>query len=211
MTTAMVDIDDFLPDVWTNARAVPEPVAIRLVREAAIEICRSSKAWRDTAEVEVDNLDGEGTPTFDDAQIHTIDAAWFNSTNKLEPKTPQWLDENVADWDTNTETVTPSYITQLQPNTFRLAPRALGTVKLRVVLLPSVRASTLPQFLRDIHATQIGRGAAGRAMLMPATDYANPQLGAALVAEFEAYRDGLQGTGAKGQQRARMRTKAGFF
>lgn len=204
------DIDELLPEVLTYAPKCPEPLAFRFIREAAVEVCTRGKVWRESDEIEVDEPEGEILCTLPDASIIEIEWAALDS-QELTPKTLAWLDCNVRGWQTSTETAPPRYITQLELNTVMIVPRATGTLKLRLVLKPSRTALTLPSTLIEHYGTDIGKGAAGRILTTPNAEWANPQLGAALVAEFQSRLDSLAVTAAKGQQGAPLRTKGRYF
>lgn len=203
------DIDDLLPEVLIYAPKVPHIVAFRFIREIAKEFCQRTRLWRAQDEFEVTAPESEGITTISDANIFEVEWAELEDI-ALEPVKPSWLDQNVPLWQT-LENETAKYVTQLSPNTLTVVPKATGTLKLRLVLEPSRKAMTLPDFMVEQHGTLIGRGAAARIMLTPDQDYTNPNLGAAMNAEFKADLDRLAVKAVKGQQRAPLRTKGSFF
>jgi hypothetical protein len=79
------------------------------------------------------------------------------------------------------------------------------------VLQPSEDCVTLPEQLIELHGTTIGRAAAALLLMLPGTDYANPNLGAAMHTEFLANAATLKVEHTKGQQNARLRTKGDWF
>ncbi|AAL49596.1 unknown [Sinorhizobium phage PBC5] len=204
----MVDIDDFLPQVLLYAPNCADQVAYRFLREAAREFCQRTNCWRESDEVTISTPECEGIGTTSDAEIQLIQRAELDGV-PLTPRTVAWLDENRPGWETSTEITVARYITQIQPNTVTVVPRAEGTLTMRLVLKPSLSARTLPGFLLDQWGTEIGKGAAARVLLLPESQ--NPDLGAGLLQEFK---DCL-GTEAirttKGQQGARLRTRGSYF
>ena len=71
---------------------------------------------------------------------------------------------------------------------------------------------TLPDFMLEKYATEIGMGAAGKALMLPNDDGGpNPANATALLTEFSRFLDRLPMIVAKGQQSARPRTKASFY
>lgn len=205
------DIDALLPEVMTHCRACPEPVAIKQIRDAARDLCERALFWREWDQIDVQAPDCEGICTISDASIVRIEQAKLGES-ALEPVTIGWLDSNRKGWDEDeVDCAQARWITQLTPNTVTIVPKATGTLKVRLVLKPSLRADSLPDFLVEGYATEIGKGAAGRAMLISGTEYQNPQLGAGLVAEFDSLLTRLALKAAKGQQNGRIRTKAQFF
>lgn len=206
-----VEIEELLPEVLLYCRACPEPVAVAKLREAARELCDRAKFWRADDEFEISTPDCEGICTVQDASIVEIENAWLDEY-PLEAKTVGWLDSNKPGWTRYDERVAPArYITQLTPNTVTVVPKMAGRLTARFVLKPSRTAETLPDFLVEQLGTEIGKGAAGRLLVIPNTEYTNPQLGSAYVAEFDGLLDRLSVKAAKGQQNGRLRTKARFF
>lgn len=205
-----IDIDEFLPDVKTYARACPDPVARRFIREAARELCQRGRVWRERDQFQVTAPDCEGICSFEDASIDRIEWAMLDET-ELDPKTPAWLDDWQSDWATTTEVGTARFITQFAPNRVTIVPKQTGLLQVRYALLPSRTAMTLPDFLLEQYGTEIGKGAAGRILVLPNTEYTNPQLGSAYVAEFKSLLDTLSIKAAKGQQNAPLRTKGQYF
>ncbi|MBD9539921.1 hypothetical protein IB276_10690 [Ensifer sp. ENS04] len=203
-----VDIDDFLPQVLLYAPNCADQVAYRFLRETAREFCQRTNCWRESDEVTITAPDCEGVSTASDAEIHLIQRAELDGV-PLEPRTVAWLDANEPGWETSTDITQARYITQLQPNTVTVFPRAEGKLTMRVVLKPSLSALTLPGFLLDQWGTEIGKGAAGRVLLLP--DSPNPNLGVGLLQEFKDCLGAEAIRTAKGQQGARLRTKGSYL
>lgn len=210
--TAVVDIDLLLPQVLKYAPKCPEPLAIDELRQAAIELCERAKLWRESDEITLEAPEAQGLCTIQESSIVSIEWAELAGC-ELEPVTVEWLDNRYPDWSYAEEEVGASrYITQLTPNMVTVYPRAPGRLRMRLVLKPSLESFTLPRFLREHHAVTIGKGAAGRVLTTAAdVEWANPQLGAALVSEFQSLRDGIALKATKGQQGARLRTKGSYL
>ena len=203
------DLDKLLPEVMTFAPRCPEPLALRHLRQAAIEFCQRTRAWRADDEFTVSTPDCEGVCTLQDAVLFEIKSARLGETD-LTPVTEAWLDSEYPGWKERDES-TPRYVTQLSANTVTLYPRGSGLLKLRLVLQPSRQADTLPDFLVDQHGELLGKGAAGRVLTTGNVEWANPNLGAALLNEFQARLDTEAYRAAKGQQGARLRTRPNYF
>jgi len=207
----MIDIDDFLPQVLLYAPNCSDVVAYRFIREAAREFCERTRAWRESDEMTVTTPDCEAVSTISDAEIILIQRAELDGT-AITPRTVAWLDENEPDWETTNDTGTARYITQTTPNTVSVVPKQSGRLTMRLVLKPSVSAITLPKFLLDQWGTEIGKGAAGRILLIGTDDTgANPPFGERLLAEFDASLGNEAIVAAKGQQGARLRTKGSYL
>ncbi|MEG3807310.1 hypothetical protein DBT53_005940 [Aerococcus mictus] len=102
-------------------------------------------------------------------------------------------------------------MTQSAPNTVTLFPKASGSLSLRLILLPSQDATTLPDFLVDQYAREIGWGAAGEILTTPNAEFANPQLGLDFRSRFEDRLNSLQVRAAKGQHGAPLRTRGRYM
>jgi hypothetical protein len=206
----MRDIDDLLPEVLVYAPKAPEPVVHRYIREAARKLCHDVRLWRDNDEFMIMSPQCEGLITIADAEIVEIQEAWLNG-HKLEPVTVGWLDVNSRGWDNQTEISTASYITQINPRAVSVSPRETGNCTVRLVLQPSRNSTTLPDVLVDLHGITLGRGAAAHLLLLPTSDFANPQLGLAMLSEFNAKVASLKTEHTKGQQGARLRSTGDWF
>ncbi|MCA1490086.1 hypothetical protein I6F11_04030 [Ensifer sp. NBAIM29] len=205
----MCDIDDFLPQVLLYAPNCSDLVAYRFIREAARELCQRTNAWRESDEVTVSTPDCEAVSTISDADIHLIQRAELDGI-KLTPTTVAWLDDNRPGWETSSdEEAQARWITQVRPDTVTVYPRVSGSLTTRLVLKPSLSALTLPRFLLDQWGTEIGKGAAGRILLLPGNE--NAAFGQALISEFNARLDTEAIRATKGQQGARLRTKGSYF
>jgi hypothetical protein len=144
-----------------------------------------------------------------DAEIVEIQTARLNGHDLL-PVTVGWLDQSHPGWDRDPVTGSSRFITQTNPRLMSFWPREKGTAQIRLVLQPSLNALTLPDVLVGLHATTVGRGAAGMMLMLPST-FANPNLGAALYSEFRSKLASLKVEHTKGQPGARLRTTGAYF
>jgi hypothetical protein len=207
----MKDIDLLLHHVMTEAPACPEPRAIRALRGAANEFCERTRLWKENIEVTVTVSEDEVlAPVSSDALIYEIRAAQIDTT-ELKPKTAEWLDTEYPGWSFDETEGSANYITQIHPNIIKLYPRVAGTLKARLILRPAETATTLPDFLIDMHGERIGKGAAGKLLMSTNTTYANPQAGGAFTKTFEGWLDTLAYESAKGQQGGRLRSRSHFI
>ncbi|MDQ0135669.1 hypothetical protein J2T08_003590 [Neorhizobium galegae] len=205
----MLDIDDFLPDALRYAPNVSDLVAQRCVIAAAREFCERLKLWREDDTFPITAPDMQGLSTYRDADIVSIESARLDD-HPLEPKPIAWLDANCPGWSFETENVgSARYVTQLEPNTVTVVPRATGTMKIRLVLKPARDAFSLPAFLLNDHGETISRGAAAKILTEPNSD--NPQLGVDHRAWFEAKLDNLAVKAVRGQQGAPLRTRGAYL
>lgn len=207
----MVPLDDLLPEILTYAPNCADPIAMRFLREAARDLCTTGKMWRETDEIVLSTPEAVGVCTIPDASIIAIDRAEL-AGYQLDPKTVGWLDVNVPDWSVRTTDGDPArFITQMTPNTVTVVPRATGRLKVRLVLQPSRNAMMIPGWMAEQYGTELGKGAAGRILVLPDPAVSNVQLGAPLVGEFNSLLRNLKLAAARGQQGAPLRTRPHFF
>jgi hypothetical protein len=203
-------IDELLPQILPFAPSAPEPIALRYIIEACRELCHSARLWRVWHDVQVVVPEAQPIITVPDAEIVEIQAARLNN-HDLQAVTVGWLDESHPGWDREAAPGSARFITQTNPRLMSFWPREKGTAQIRLVLQPSLNAQTLPDVLVGLHATTVGRGAAGMMLMLPTASFANPNLGAALISEFRSKLASLKVEHTKGQPGARLRTKGAFF
>lgn len=205
----MKEIDELLSLVMPYAPECPEPLAIRALRNAATKVCERGRLWKETVTLAV--IANESVPLAAPAGARIMEfAAPIYDGEPLTPVSLSWLDYRNPQW-RDDEASPAQYLTQEAPNTVRVVPFVAGTLSLRLVLLPAKAATELPDFLVDDYATEISEGAIAEVLLTPAVDFANPKLGVAFSQRFEAHLDRISVAATKGQQKARLRTKASFM
>lgn len=218
MMANMVDLDRLLPEVMTHARSVPEPTALRYLRNAAIELCQRTKCWAEFDEITITgDDDGEAVTTIEDATIFEIKSARLTNSDGgkyvLDPVTPEWLDDYDPGWkyDFDESTAPGRFVTQIKPNTVMVLPKDTGTLNIRLILVPERKAEMIPDFLIDQFHDLLGKGAAAKVLLLPNTEYTNPNLGAAMWSDFLMGLDELALRSQMKQMRAKPRTRATWF
>lgn len=199
----MRDIEDFLPLVYVWAPGAPEPVVINFLRQAAKELCQRTRCWRfeDTFETTGEDIEVMCTPPF--ADLFEIEWARFNDV-RLDNRTP------TGDWGCHDNGM-PRYISQSGPNTINLEPRARGTLSLSLFLMPAKGVDVLPAFMLDQFGDELAAGALSHLLLLPNQPFTNPNMALVKKAEWTAVLDRNFAYNMRGQQRARKRTKPGFF
>lgn len=206
---AMVDIDEFLPEVLIYAPSTSDLVSYRYIVSAARDICERGKLWRQTDSFPITTPELQGLLTITDAEILKIESGTLDGL-PLEPKTAAELDAIRPGWETDTDLNNARYVTQTSWNTISIYPRQAGTFSGRFVLKPTRRAMHLPEFLLEEFAEDVGKGAASKILTLP-TQESIPQLGLDLRSWFEIRLAALTTKSAKGQQNARLRTKGAYL
>lgn len=207
---SVLDIDELVVFVTPFARSAPEPSILSALRDACRKFCEATKSWRDQDEFTVSAPNFEPLCTTSETDLVAIEDAEIDGYT-LEPISVADLTAKRPGWRWDTDEASAKYVTQLTPNSVTIYPRQTGTLKMGLVLQPSVTAVTVPSWLVTKHGSNIGRGAAGQLLILPNTEYANPTLGSALIAEFQQFCDNQALKARKGQQGARLRTKGNFF
>jgi len=213
----VIDIDEALPEVMTYAPHVPEPLAIRYIREAAQHFCAETRLWREWEEFDITgDKEGDGISAIQDSKILEVEEAWLVTDDgeiDLDPVTPLQLDRNMPRWNVDYDTMggPACYVTQIQPNQVIVVPKASGILKARLVLAPSRKALTLPDFLIEDHAALIAKGAAANILLLPDAEFANPARGGDLRAEYASETGRMKSKAAKTQLKAKQRVRSSFF
>lgn len=208
----MTELDELLREVVVHAPNAPEPMVIRYLREAAQEFCRRTKVWRVTDLIKVVTPECEGILSIQDAQIYEIETVALNG-RPLEPATVADMDLVQPGWSQHygAETAQARWVVQIQPNTVTVVPRETGDLNVRMVLLPSRDALTVPDFLAEQYGADIGKGAAARVLTINDNEFANPQLGAALYQEWRMLLDEMSFRAQRTQLRTKPRTRPNFF
>lgn len=207
--TAMLDLDDFLPEALRYAPNTSDFAAQRAIILAARDLCQTCGIWREADRIQITAPAMQGICTIRDADIVKIINARLDGV-ALEPKTAAWLDDHVPEWSTPDAPVGAArYVTQIEPGTVTIIPKATGVMDARLVLKPATDALSLPAFLLREYSDEISRGAAARLLTDPTSS--NPQLGLDHRAWFEARLDRIALQTLKGQHGARIRTKGAYF
>jgi|RhiMethySRZTD1v2_1073278.scaffolds.fasta_scaffold140720_5 hypothetical protein len=209
----MRDIELLIPRVQEQAPNTPEPMAIRHLRDAAIEFCRRTRIWRCKDEFKIKSTeDCIGLVPVQYAQIFEITAARFDGDDEsryvLTPIRKDQLDREQPGWETKEGG--PAWITQSNPESVSVAFAATGTLHLDLVLLPSANAPMLPDVLVDTYAKEIAGGAAAEILLRPGDQY-NPEIAAPLAQRFGERLDHFQHKVTKGEQRGPLRSRPRWF
>lgn len=158
----------------------PRPLIDRTVRDVAIEFCKKSDVWQETAPgsaylvATISEYDAE-VPV--GAEIVNIKKAYHNG-REIPCKTVEWLDANVTSWRTSTGD-TPQYITSESPGTFLVVPVpavnvAAGLTDMRISLKPTQTATTVPDILYDHHLQGIAAGVQARLKMIPNKEWTDP-------------------------------------
>lgn len=192
------------------------PVAENAIRNAAIEFCRRTNAWRydadpivvvaGVADYDLDVPSGSGAALIRSAEFTTSGGALA----MLDPKSPDQLDEIMPGWKTEQSAVV--YYTSPSPDVITLAglPEEAGTLKLVLALVPTRASTGIDQSIHEQHLDAITHGAAARLMAMPKKPWSDPNMAAYHAGEFANVITGTKVSAARGNTRAPIRTR-GYY
>ena len=225
--SATIRLSAFLPYVLPHAPGVPNFVAEKYLRMAAIEFCERTRCWRKITEVEVgaDNAVALVAPYH--AAIHMIEFASFSSESAPKaPLTPTQFSDIGERYRADMEQEgPPRYITQVTPNEVRIFPLATGTLEVSLFLKPRMGQdmatndpgdpiqdtfNLVPDFLLTQWGEPIAAGALSKLLVQPQKRWSNPQLAGFYLDRFNAACDSHFGQSIKGQQRAPARSRFRF-
>lgn len=212
------NLSDLLPYVMPYCEGCPQFHAERMIREATIQFCEISRAWRHTISVTLSAQDQAITlPQY--TALHEIEAATWEG-RALTPVS--FIDADPDQLTGQTSAGSPSQITALDPGKLSIYPYAAGTVRVALFLKPA-RGQALgtdpdepmhdaynvaPSFIVEDHAELIADGALSRILMMPNKPYSDPQKAMLLAAKFKMDCDAAATRYLKGKHKAPMRTKA---
>lgn len=221
MTVANTRLSLFLPYVMPHVDGCPRPVAELALRNAAIDFCEKTRAWRSVMTVAL-TAQNQSIAFSTYTAIHEIEQATFNG----EPLVPTQFTSVEPDAMTGQVSLgQPQYITQIAPNMLSIYPFAAGTVRLSVFLKPKSGQfygtdsadplhdafNVVPEFMFSQHADALAAGALARLMMMPKQRFSNPALAEVYDAKFVQACQSKADTNLRGQQRAPKRTTSRYY
>lgn len=205
----MSSSDVLLPLIAPYAPAAPIPTIRQHLRLAAVEFCERARVWRDVmrADVPIQPNYQLYDPNF--AVIHVIEAAWFDD-EALEPM--GFAGFSPADLEKEGP---PKYVTQVDPETIAIVPRAAGTLSVTVLLKPPAVGGTFDEALPGIFEYQYGpalaAGTLASLLALPNQTWTNPAEADRQAAKFEREIRRNANANAYGQQRVRQRVRPQQF
>lgn len=184
---ASVNYEVFYDEVLPDVHSVPLPVALRAVRNAAIEFCDRSHVWDvDHAEIAVSAADS----TYDlappaETVVAKITQAWFEG-NPLDPTTPGELHNEFGEWTAITGTPTRYLQRSSGEVTLFPIPDADGALNLRMSLKPTRTSTGLESWIAEKYLEEIAHGAKARLFAVPKAEWSDGNLAVFHQNKFEA-------------------------
>jgi hypothetical protein len=169
----------------------PNPIIEQYVRDAAIEACERTLAWR--YEQPLIRLTPGGfeyaydTPS--QSEVHAFLTVAING-RKVEPVTLEQLHDMMPDWPDPSidKRATPRYVTQIDPDHFAVAPAPDSTelydVKMIVALKPLRTATGMDKIFLDELETVIMHGALQHLLVLPDRNWSDRELASYHAKQF---------------------------
>jgi len=196
----------------------PTPVIEQYVRDAAIEACERTLAWR-YEQPKIRLVPGAHDYAYegpDDAEIHAFLTATVNG-RALKPITleqlydiyPKWPDQSVN------ERAEPMYITQLDPDNFSVAPipdnSTTYDVRMIVCLKPLRTATKMDKKFLDELENVIMHGALQHLLVLPDRTWSDRELASYHAKQFAFKLSERRARTNLGAAKASMRVQAQKF
>lgn len=159
----------------------PTPIVEQYVRDAAIEACERTLAWR-YEQPRIRLTQGVHDYEYeapDDAEVHAVLTATCNN-QKMQAVGLDQLHDIYPQWPYNpTELSTPRYVTQLDPDHFAVAPMPDAThydVRMIVALKPLRTATGMDQTALDDIENVVMHGALQHLLVLPDRTWSDREL-----------------------------------
>ena len=161
----------------------PTPIIEQYVRDAAILACERTLAWR-YIQPELRLTPGAYDYTYDaptDAEVHAFLTVAING-NKISPMTIEQLHDVQPNWPDSAVDARsqPQYITQLDADTFAVAPvpdaETPYLVKMILALKPLRTASSMDKSVLDELENVVMHGALQHLLVLPEKNWSNTEL-----------------------------------
>lgn len=175
---------DLVNRLAANAPGAPQPVLVTHIRDAAIETCERTNAWR-YKHATVTMTAGTSEYSFvpeSGAEVHTILTASING-RKLFVKTLEEIHDLYPKWPSTVsgERATPQYILQITQDSFHVAlvpVNSTDTIEMWVAEKPLDSATGMDETAMDDLETVIVHGALQSLLTMPETTWSDTELAA---------------------------------
>lgn len=189
-----IQYSDYLPSILVDVPGCPDVAVERDVRNAAIDFCRRSLAWRkQLAPIAVVALTNTYAlvGSIAGSRVIKVHDAILTSANgdvtSLLSKTPQALDAADPRWRTAQSNVNTGWFTQDEPDSIILAgmPQYDGTLTVLAAFAPTLVSTGFDGWIGEQYFEAIIHGAKARILAAPQKPWSNPQLAIWHEAKFD--------------------------
>lgn len=207
--------DAFFPYVLPSVPGCDEDTATFYIRQAAIEFCANSQAWKqelsiptvaDQSNYTIPYPTGSALSKLDSFTLVDLDGVPNDDYEAVSAKTGRSLDRNFSD----------SYYVYLSEDAATLivmpSPDESGASVLPYVTLkPSQTSAGVPDWLFEQYVDAIAQGALSKLMGLPGKAWSNPGLSTVKGDKADKKAGGASVRESRGKARARTRSKAFLF
>lgn len=199
----MADFSRFMRHILPHALNCPEPASYQYLRDAAIEFCKRTRAWRHTCKVNVQVGNRIVLAVPEGATLFEVDKAMFD----------RFPLERVSynDIDFTRDPGGARFFAVEPDNTVIVSPEQDGVLTVVMYLVPSQDTEELPDFMLEDHGKYLGAGALKDLLMLPNQPYTNPQNAGMFSIMFEQHLNSNFALQKRGKQRAAIRTKPSWF
>jgi hypothetical protein len=174
-------VKDFTPYVLPDVMGCPAPLLRQAIVAAAQEFCRDTLSWSELQEA-IPLVDGVPEYELDipsQAMVASVRAVWCG-VRRLRPVSMDGISTVLPNWQTATGSEPVLFNMAQTRGTLRVFPSPANTTGQALAVLtafqPTMRATSLPDFLGDMHMEVIASGAKARLMAMSGKAWSNPNL-----------------------------------
>lgn len=206
-------------DVLPYVPGCPEPVALQKIRQAAIDYCRQSRAWRYLSLGPIDPVASQqtyvigtsaalGSLPADVVVVHVYQVNYDGTP--LEFVTPAAFRAKDDLW--FSEVGTPEVVTSFEEGelSFYPIPESTGVDLIKcpeIALAPTQAAAGVDERIYQFARETIAKGARALILQIPKKPYSDPMLGMELWQQFELEAGGADLRASSGRGHARIRTR----
>ena len=179
--------ENFFPYVLTEVLGCPDPTLRLQIVSAAAEFCRETLAWTESQDA-VPLVNGVSDYEIEapaQSYAYTVRDVWLGG-RRLQPITlhaMQGMGVGESNEPTHYNASTERGSIRVYPTPINVTDQALV---MRAAFVPTMAATTLPDFLGQRHMEVIASGAKAKLMMIPGVAWSNPQLGAYYRQIFDA-------------------------
>lgn len=184
-----MNLDDFLPYVLVDVPGCPDPLVKQALLQTLHEFCRESHCWdevQDPVTMEAGVREYSLTSP-SGGKCLTVRNVWLGS-RELHAVTMQELQLYLPDWRGATSSDPLYYNVAIDRDSLSVYPTPDGTstfgLVIRAVYVPSMAATTVPNFFGGRHLDAIVSGTKARLMAVPLQTFSNPELAVIHRASF---------------------------
>ena len=178
---------ELLPEIMPEVVGCPNPVAKRALRNALIQFCTESEAYRlpDVRAVAVQNISEVEFDVPDQTRVVKVVSLTYEG-KPLNPASETILDGTINQW--REHTGTPSAFIPRTGNQVTLYPTPESTelaLNATLALTPTQSSTSIDDAFIEAYLESVIAGALNRLMTMRGQPWANPELGVSYGYQFQ--------------------------